>query len=56
MTDELTISLIKIAGILLIVSLIGFQIYASYQCGWGNTLLYGKNVGWAYITGYCEAK
>ncbi len=38
---------------LLVIAAIFVQMYAVYSCGWSQTLLYGKNIGWAWLTGYC---
>lgn len=52
--DYLGTLIIIIFASLLIIGLFGLQIYASYQCGWANSLLYGKMTFWAWLTGYCS--
>lgn len=34
--------------------LIYYSIIAMYNCGFGNSMLYGKNILWAYWMGYCD--
>lgn len=49
---------LMIIGVLALVVLSGFGIYfqaqASYHCGFKKSMLYGKNVTWAYVMGYCD--
>jgi hypothetical protein len=51
-------NILPVVGITIFIILAGFGLYAkgvaSYHCGLGNSILFGKNVVWAYYMGYCD--
>lgn len=40
-------------GILAVIGTAAVSIYSMYECGW-SSFLYGKNVFWAWMWGYCS--